>query len=149
MKVPFAVILCPTDLSEDRATCAVPVAYPPGGRHSDGAPAPRRASPRSSATRCTTSSCDGYVPTPEEREAGERPCSQRHASASRRKEAAARHPHWSTTSSTALSVSDAIEEAGQRLGAEVVVMGTRGRTGLGRLVMGSVATEVVGKESCR
>ena len=45
-----------------------------------------------------------------------------------------------------VSVSDAIEDEARRLGVGVVVMGTHGRTGLGRLVMGSVATQVTKKE---
>ena len=39
-----------------------------------------------------------------------------------------------------------IESEADRLGADVVVLGTHGRTGLGRILMGSVATDVVKKK---
>ncbi len=38
-----------------------------------------------------------------------------------------------------------IEREAQRLGADLIVMGTHGRTGLGRVLMGSVATAVLKK----
>ena len=47
----------------------------------------------------------------------------------------------------AISVSDAIEEEAGRLGARWSSWAPTAVPGLGRLVMGSVATEVVGKES--
>jgi nucleotide-binding universal stress UspA family protein len=36
----------------------------------------------------------------------------------------------------------------RQLGSDLIVMGTHGRTGLGRLLMGSVATQVVRRASC-
>jgi nucleotide-binding universal stress UspA family protein len=41
-----------------------------------------------------------------------------------------------------------IPKAAKRLGAKLVVVGTHGRTGLARLLMGSVAARVVGTCSC-
>lgn len=42
----------------------------------------------------------------------------------------------------------AIVDLAEEENAELIVMGTHGRTGLGRLLMGSVAEEVVRKASC-
>jgi nucleotide-binding universal stress UspA family protein len=44
---------------------------------------------------------------------------------------------------TGRPVADRIEEAAERHHADVVVMGTHGRTGIGRVLMGSVATAVM------
>jgi nucleotide-binding universal stress UspA family protein len=44
--------------------------------------------------------------------------------------------------------SEEIVRTAEEHNAELIVMGTHGRTGLGRLVMGSVAEEVVRKASC-
>jgi nucleotide-binding universal stress UspA family protein len=41
-----------------------------------------------------------------------------------------------------------IIRAAQETGAELIVMGTHGRTGLQRLLMGSVAEQVLRKASC-
>lgn len=41
-----------------------------------------------------------------------------------------------------------ILEAAREVGADMIVMGTHGRTGLGRLLMGSVAEEVLRKAPC-
>jgi nucleotide-binding universal stress UspA family protein len=43
---------------------------------------------------------------------------------------------------------ETIVEVAEREGAELIVMGTHGRTGLARLLMGSVAEEVVRKAKC-
>lgn len=45
-----------------------------------------------------------------------------------------------------VNVANAIEATSRELGCEVVVMGTHGRTGLARILMGSVAASVVKKE---
>lgn len=41
-----------------------------------------------------------------------------------------------------------ILRAAQRIGADLIVLGTHGRTGLGRLLMGSVAEQVVRRAQC-
>jgi nucleotide-binding universal stress UspA family protein len=43
---------------------------------------------------------------------------------------------------------DAIREIAEEVGASLIVMGTHGRTGLSRLLMGSVAEEVLRKAAC-
>ena len=43
---------------------------------------------------------------------------------------------------------DQIIQASEKLGADVIVMGTHGRSGLSRALMGSVAAEVVRKAPC-
>ena len=50
-----------------------------------------------------------------------------------------------------LAEGDAVEETlrvAQEANADLIVMGTHGRTGLGRLLMGSVAEQVVRRASC-
>lgn len=48
----------------------------------------------------------------------------------------------------AVSPSEAIIDKAQELGAGVIVMGTHGRSGVGKLLMGSVATQVVQHAPC-
>jgi nucleotide-binding universal stress UspA family protein len=43
---------------------------------------------------------------------------------------------------------DTIREIAEEIGASLIVMGTHGRTGLSRLLMGSVAEEVLRKAAC-
>jgi len=43
---------------------------------------------------------------------------------------------------------DTIVEAAQKLGADLIVMGTHGRRGLSRVVMGSVAEDVIRRAPC-
>ena len=143
MQVPFRRILCPTDLSEtgNRAVpLAIHLAADDGEIH-----LLHVGEPAFLGNPLYNQFVVGYVPTPEERSAGE----------ARVKEflhglepdgglprGITLHVHVVH----AISVSDAIEYEAQRHEVDVIVMGTHGRTGLGRLVMGSVATEVVGKE---
>jgi nucleotide-binding universal stress UspA family protein len=50
-----------------------------------------------------------------------------------------------------LEQGDAVEEVlrtAREAGADLIVMGTHGRTGLGRLLMGSVAEQIVRKATC-
>ena len=143
MHVPFRTVLCPTDLSPT-GDLAVPVAYRLAG---------------SKATVHLLHVCEppylgnplynqfvqGYVPTAEEIRSGE----------DKARDALHHLPprdaleHGVRTQvhlEHDVNVADAIEKAARRLEADVVVLGTHGRTGLSRLVMGSVATEVVKKE---
>ena len=144
MQVPFRSILCPTDLSEtgNRAVpLAIHLAADDGEIH-----LLHVGEPAFLGNPLYNQFVVGYVPTPEEREAGEDRV---------REQLRALEPEGGLPRGIslhlhvvhAISVSSAIEEEASRLGVEVVVMGTHGRTGLGRFVMGSVATEVVGKES--
>ena len=144
MQVPFRSILCPTDLSEtgNRAVpLAIHLAADEGEIH-----LLHVGEPAFLGNPLYNQFAVGYVPTPEERQAGEdrvREQLQELAPEGGLPRSISLHLHVVH----AISVSDAIEQEAGRLGVEVVVMGTHGRTGLGRLVMGSVATEVVGKES--
>jgi nucleotide-binding universal stress UspA family protein len=46
------------------------------------------------------------------------------------------------------SASDEILQVADEIGADLIVLGTHGRTGLGRLLMGSVAEQVVRRARC-
>lgn len=144
MQVPFQNILCPTDLSET-GNRAVPLAL---HLAADGGEVHllHIGEPAFFGNPLYNQFVVGYVPTPEERQAGEdrvREQLQALVPDSGPPRGISMHVHVLH----AVSVSDAIEDEARRLDVEVVVMGTHGRTGLGRLVMGSVATEVIGKES--
>lgn len=144
MQVPFHSILCPTDLSEtgNRAVpLALHLAADDGEVH-----LLHVGEPAFLGNPLYNQFVVGYVPTPEERASGE----EHVRDLLRRLEPEGGPPRGITMHIHivhAISVSDAIEDEAARLGVETVVMGTHGRTGLGRLVMGSVATEVVGKEA--
>jgi nucleotide-binding universal stress UspA family protein len=87
----------------------------------------------------------GYVPTPQDTErAEERALEGLHGLVPA--SAAAREVRTEYHIVHGLEVADVIEEEARRFGADVVVMGTHGRSGLGRLLMGSVATDVVKRE---
>ena len=43
---------------------------------------------------------------------------------------------------------DTIVETAEKLGADLIVMGTQGRRGLSRVMMGSVAEDVIRQASC-
>jgi len=45
-------------------------------------------------------------------------------------------------------VTEAVTEAARRLGADVIVMASHGRTGLGRVVVGSNTSRVLEKAEC-
>jgi nucleotide-binding universal stress UspA family protein len=60
-------------------------------------------------------------------------------------------PRPDVRSERRLAEGDAVEEilrVSQEIGADLIVLGTHGRTGLERLVMGSVAEQVVRKATC-
>ena len=144
MQVPFRSILCPTDLSET-GNRAVPLAL---HLAADGGEIHllHVGEPAFLGNPLYNQFVVGYVPSTEEREAGE-DCVRELLRALEPEGGPPRGITMHVHIVHAISASDAIEEESRRLGVEVVVMGTHGRTGLGRLVMGSVATEVVGKES--
>lgn len=140
MKPPFAKILCPTDLS-DTGDAAVPIAYAlvadGGVVHLVHVHEPA----------FVLSPLDGtpIMPLPgsaEGLEAIERRAQQRlrrlipDAVATR----GVRTEHAVIHDSDPASV---IDREARRLGVDAIVIGTHGRTGLGRVLMGSVATDVL------
>ncbi len=143
LAVPFRSILCPTDLS-DTGDCAVEVAYRlagPGGR----VHLMHICEPPFLGNPLYGPYVQGYVPTSEETKAGEAKALarlQRLVPASA--EEAEVHSEYHVV--RGVNVATVIEDEARRLDCDVVVMGTHGRTGLGRILMGSVATDVVKKQ---
>jgi len=84
----------------------------------------------------------GYVPTPEESDAGrERVKEQLHDL--RPGDALEQGIRTEFHLIEGTNVANEIRDQARAVGAGVIVMGTHGRSGLGRLIMGSVATDVV------
>ena len=143
MKVPFHCILCPTDLSAI-GNLAVPVAYRLAGQHAVVHLA-HVCEPPFLGNPLYTQFVQGYVPTPEDVEAGE----ERVRLALHRlppDDAIERGIRTEYHLPHDVSAADAIEALAHEVGADVVILGTHGRTGLSRLMMGSVAADVVKKE---
>jgi nucleotide-binding universal stress UspA family protein len=143
MPASFDSILCPLDASET-AAMAVPVAYQLA---------------RSGATVHLLHVCEppflgnplygpyiqGYVPSPSETEEGRaRLLARMHELTPKEASEAGVHSEYHLVSG--VNVSSTIEEQAHRFDVDVVVMGSHGRTGLGRVLMGSVATDVVKKD---
>ena len=140
MKLPFDTVLCPTDLS-DTGNRAIPLAY---RLAADGGTVHllHVCEPPHLGNPLYEQYVHGYVPTPEETDAGrERVKRDLHALAP--DSALEQGIRTEFHIVDAVNVSDAIHDHQKSLGAGVVVMGTHGRTGLGKLLMGSVATDVV------
>jgi nucleotide-binding universal stress UspA family protein len=140
MRVPFKTLLCPTDLS-DVGNGAVPVAYrlaAPGGT----VHLLHVAEPPYLGNPLYNQFVQGYMPTPDEVEAGEEKAKQRLKRLAPEGAVAAgvRTVHHVLHG---VNVASVLEEQARTLGADAIVMGTHGRTGLGRILMGSVATDVV------
>lgn len=137
---PYDSVFCPTDLS-DTGNSAVPTAYrlaADGGR----VHLVHICEPPFLGNPLYGPYVQGYVPTPEETKAGEQQALERlHTLVPA--EAEARGVHTEFHLVHGVNVATVIEEESSRLGAEVVVMGTHGRTGLGRILMGSVATDLM------
>jgi nucleotide-binding universal stress UspA family protein len=144
MAPPYRTVLCPTDLSPvgDRAVAvAFALAAPGGAVHLLHVNEPA----------VVVSPIDGsYLATygyrPEAQEAVEKKV---HAHLRRLvpDEALA---HGTRTEIRVLhdpSVADQIAAEARRLQADVIVMGTHGRTGFGRILMGSVATDLLKKDT--
>jgi len=143
MRVPFRTILCPTDLSKI-GDLAVPVAYQLAGKGGT-VHLLHVCEPPFLGNPLYNQFVQGYVPTPEERQEGEdRVNRQLHQLAP--DDALTRGVRTEYHLVHGISVPDVIEEQAKEIGADVVVLGTHGRTGISRLVMGSVAEEVVRKE---
>jgi len=143
LKVPFASVLCPTDLS-DIGDGGVAVAYRlvgDGGR----VHLVHICEPPFLGNPLYGPYVQGYVPTPEETKVGEEKAMARlHRLVPA--DAKARGVHTEFHLVHGVNVAGVIEDETRRLGCDVVVMGTHGRTGLGRILMGSVATDVVRKQ---
>lgn len=143
MKVPFQTVLCPTDLSET-GNLAIPIAYRlvgKGGR----VHLMHVCEPPFLGNPLYGPFVQGYVPSPEDTQIGEQKLLKKlhrlvpedALSGGIRTEFHLVH---------GVDVAAVIEEEAHRFDAEVVIVGTHGRTGLGRILMGSVATDVVKKK---
>ncbi len=143
MQVPLHTVLCPTDLSPT-GNLAIPVAYRLAG---PGATVHllHVCEPPYLGNPLYNQFVQGYVPTPQEIESGEE-----RAMAGLHKlpptDALDQGIRTQVHLKHGTSVANVIEDLARELKVDVVVLGTHGRTGLSRLVMGSVATEVVKKE---
>jgi nucleotide-binding universal stress UspA family protein len=142
MRFPFRTILCPTDLSPV-GNSAVRVAYsladPDTTVH-----LLYVFEPAERAALAMGRWAPAYLPTEEERKATEEKVREQLA------RLVAPHAGICRTEVHVVHgfpVADRIEEAAREVGADVVVLGTHGRTGLGRVVLGSVATEVMKRKS--
>ena len=143
MQVPFKNVLCPTDLSET-GNLAIPVAYRLAG---NGAKVQllHVCEPPYLGNPLYGPFVQGYVPTPEDTQQGEEKL---------RKKIHRLVPEDALENGVrtefhlihGVDVAKVIEEEAHRFGVDVVVLGTHGRTGLGRILMGSVATDVVKKK---
>lgn len=143
MKVPFQTILCPTDLS-DTGNLAIDVAYQLVGENAR-VHLLHVCEPPYLGNPVYGPFVQGYVPSPDDTQHGE--------------EKALRKLHRLVPENAltrgirtefhlvhGVDVAKIIAEEALRFGVEVVVLGTHGRTGLGRILMGSVATDVVKKK---
>ncbi|MDA1193682.1 MAG: universal stress protein [Planctomycetota bacterium] len=139
---PYATVLCPTDLSAT-GDSAVPVAYllaAEGGR----VHLMHISEPPYLGNPLYGVYVQGYVPTPEETKAGEeRALARMHRLVPETAKARGVHTEFHVVQG--VNVANTIEHELDRLACDIVVMGTHGRTGLGRILMGSVATDVVRK----
>lgn len=143
MKVPFRTILCPTDLSEI-GNLAVPVAYhlaASGGT----VHLLHVCEPPFLGNPLYNQFVQGYVPTREEREVGEERV-KKDLHRLPPNDAVERGVRTEYHIVQGVSVPDTIEQTARKISADVIVLGTRGRTGVTRLLLGSVAKEVVRKE---
>ena len=143
MKVPFQSILCPVDTSET-GNLAVPVAYHLAGANGI-VHLMHVCEPPYLGNPLYGQYVQGYVPTPDEVAAGEERVTQKMHRLPP-KDALERGIRTEYHLAHGVNVANCIEETAHELDVDVVVMGTHGRTGLGRILMGSVATDVVKKK---
>lgn len=143
MRFPLQTVLCPTDLS-DIGDAAIPLAYRIVGSGGT-VHLMHVCEPPHLGNPLYGQYVQGYVPTPEELAAGQERVKRRlHQLA----------PDGATADNIrtqfhlveGVNPADVIIEQARRLEVEAVIMGTHGRTGLGRLLMGSVAAEVVKRD---
>jgi nucleotide-binding universal stress UspA family protein len=143
MQIPFHCALCPTDLSET-GNAAVDVAYRLVGQGGTvhllhvGEP-PYLGNP------LYVQYVQGWMPDPEDVEAGEeRVRAKLHRLPP--EDALSRGIRTEYHVIHGVNVAGEIEHLAREIGVDAVVMGSHGRTGLGRLVMGSVASEVIRRD---
>jgi universal stress protein A len=140
MKPPFRSVLCPTDLSPI-GNEAVQVAYrlvAEGGE----VHLMHVAEPPFQGNPLYAQYVQGWVPTPEERAGGEEKA-RKDLGLLVPKEAAAKGVRTRVVVVQSSDAAGEIEKAAKSAKADAVVMGTRGRTGLARLLLGSVAHAVL------
>jgi nucleotide-binding universal stress UspA family protein len=143
MNVPFQRVLCPTDLSET-GNLAIPVAYRLAG---NGARVHliHVCEPPYLGNPLYGPFVQGYVPSPEDTKEGEEKILKKmHRLVP--EDALANGIRTEFHLVHGIDVGNVIEDEAKRFEAEVVILGTHGRTGLGRILMGSVATDVVKKK---
>jgi nucleotide-binding universal stress UspA family protein len=142
MKPPFQTILCPTDASpagDWAASLAYMLVAGGGTVH-----LLHVSEPPFLGNPMYAQYAAGYVPSPEDQKKGEeRVKKQMHAL--KAKDADARGVRTEIHVVQGVNVANVIVDEAKRLKASAIVLGTHGRTGLGRLVFGSVATAVLGK----
>jgi nucleotide-binding universal stress UspA family protein len=142
MQVPLTSVLCPTDGSES-GSLPLPVAYSLVGQGGT-VHLLHVCEPPFLGNPLYTNYVQGYIPTPEEQRQGEERV-LRKMQALPPPDAQKRGVRTEYHLVHGINVADVIEETSQRVGAGAVVMGTRGRTGLSRLLLGSVASDVMKK----
>jgi nucleotide-binding universal stress UspA family protein len=143
LRVPFGALLCPTDLSKT-GNVAVAVAYQlvgPNGR----VHLLHVCEPPYLGNPVYGPYVQGYAPTPEDTQSGEEKILRKlHRLVP--EDALERGIRTEFHLVHGVDVAKVIAAEAKRFEAEVVVLGTHGRTGLGRILMGSVATDVVKKK---
>lgn len=143
MRVPFQTVLCPTDLS-GTGNLAIDVAYQLAG---EGARVHllHVCEPPYLGNPVYGPFVQGYIPTPDDTQKGEEKVLHKlHRLVPR--DALTQGVRTEFHLVHGVDVAKVIEEEAHRFDVDVVVLGTHGRTGLGRILMGSVATDVVKKK---
>ncbi len=144
LRPPFKTILCPTDISTV-GNLPVPVAYRLAGEGST-VHLLHVCEPPHLGNPLYGQYVQGYVPTEEEIQAGrDRAKNSMHRLAPDDSLEQGIRTEYHLVEGT--NPANVIEEVAREIGVDIVVMGTHGRTGLGRLLMGSVATDVVKKDA--
>lgn len=137
---PYRLILCPTDLSaagDDAVDVAFALAQPGATVH-----LLHVCEPSYLASPFDLTPVIATPPTPEALASLERKVTA-HMKRLMPEESLARNVRHQTHIVHDINPVGVINRLAQDLKAEVIVMGTHGRTGLGRLVMGSVATDLL------
>ena len=142
MKPPFQSILCPTDASP-AGDWAVSVAYAlvAGGGTVH---LLHVCEPPFLGNPLYDQFAQGWVPKPEEQRAGEDKL-KKQLRALKSKEAEARGVKTEVHLVQGVNVANVIGDEAKRLKVSAVVLGSHGRSGIGKLLMGSVATAVAKK----
>lgn len=144
MKVPASTLLCPTDASKT-GNLAVPIAYQ---LCADGGTVHllHVCEPPYLGNPLYGPYVQGYVPTPAEQEKGRKAILDQ-LKAQTPPAALSRGIRTQYHMVEGVEVSRVIADQADALKADAIVLGTHGRTGLGRVLMGSVATDVVKRKT--